>query len=177
MTWITKDSTYLFESTWFNLRQDRVELPSGNEITYTFVDHPGFVVVVPVLDNGNVLLEKIFRYTVQDRLLECPAGGLEGGTPETAARRELREETGYTATDLTHLGKFCASTGISNSAFDAFLATGLHDTGVLEREETEEMELVEIPLDEAVALARSGGITCAPSALAILLAHGRLTSR
>jgi ADP-ribose pyrophosphatase len=174
MSWITKRSAYLFESKWFNLRQDLVQLPSGNEITYTVVDHPGFVVVVPLLPNGNVLLERIYRYTVHDTLLECPAGGVSDEPVEATALRELREETGYTATDLTHLGRFCTSTGISNSAFDVFLATGLTNTGEVEREETEQLELVEVPWDEAVTLAKNGGIACAPSALAILLANERL---
>jgi ADP-ribose pyrophosphatase len=84
----------LFESPWFRLRQDEVTLPGGEEITYTLVDHDGYVVVVPLRDDGRVVMERIYRYTVQRTLLECPSGGLDGEAVETAARRELEEETG-----------------------------------------------------------------------------------
>src|SRR3954471_3193379 len=84
---------YLFESSWFRVRQDGVALPDGSQIVYTMIEHPGFVVVVPVFDDGRVLLENLFRYTLQAHSLECPAGGLDGEPPEVAAARELREET------------------------------------------------------------------------------------
>src|SRR5690349_20565521 len=75
---------YLFESRWFRVRQDGVALPDGTEIVYTMIEHPGFVVVVPVFDDGRVLLENLFRYTLQAHSLECPAGGLDGEPPEVA---------------------------------------------------------------------------------------------
>lgn len=168
-------STYLFESHWYNLRQDLVRLPSGAEITYTLVDHPGFVVVVPLIAS-DVILERIYRYTVQETLLECPAGGLAGDTPEEAARRELVEETGLVAGDLKALGSFFGSTGMSNEEFHVFLATDLKDTGQTERGHTEQIELVRMPLMEAAALARAGKVSDAASALAILLAHDSVSS-
>src|SRR5581483_1395537 len=115
----------LFESKFFSVRQDDVRLPSGNEITYSFVEHPGFVVVVPVLPSGDVLLIRIFRYTVRQEIVECPAGGLDGDDPEVAASRELLEETGFRAGSLKHLGSFFSSTGTSNGAFHVYLASEL----------------------------------------------------
>ncbi len=94
--WKRRGSRYLFESSWFNLRQDEVSLPSGESITYTLVEHPGYAMVVPLLDDHQVILERVYRYTVQEVVLECPSGGLDGDPPETAARREL-EETGWVA--------------------------------------------------------------------------------
>ena len=78
--WLRRSSKYLFESPWFKLRQDRVTLPSGEPITYTVVDHPGYAVIVPLRSDGFILLERIYRYTVQETLLECPGTGPLGST-------------------------------------------------------------------------------------------------
>jgi 8-oxo-dGTP pyrophosphatase MutT (NUDIX family) len=171
--WRRRSWRYLFESQWFNLRQDDLILPSGAEITYTLVEHPGYVVVVPVLGDGRVVMERIYRHTVQRTLWECPSGGLDGETPETAARREL-EETGYRAETLTHLGHFVGSSGISNEEYDIFLATGLHADGTMHREPAEQMTIELIPLAELYTRVLRCELEAAPSALAILLAAARL---
>lgn len=174
--WSRLSSLYLFESQWFNLRQDGVVLPNGDRITYTLVEHPGFSMAVPLLADGRVVLESLYRYTVQEYLLECPSGGLDGDNPEDAARRELFEETGYAAGSLRPLGSFYGNTGISDELFHLFLATDLEDTGQTRREATEQMELVLVPLQEAFQLAISGKISDAPSALALILAHHHVSS-
>ncbi len=172
--WKRHSSRHLFRSAWFSLRQDEVTLPQGDEITYTLVEHPGYAMVVPLLDDGRVLLERIFRYTVQRTLLECPSGGLDGDPPEVAARRELLEETGHSAGRLTPLGSFYGSNGISDERFHLYLARELQDTGRLRREPTEQMELELLPLDRAAELAFAGEIEDAPSALALILAQRRI---
>jgi ADP-ribose pyrophosphatase len=172
--WKRLASRYLFKSRWYNLRQDEVELPSGQPITYTMVEHPGYAMVVPLLDDGRVLLERVYRYTVQDYVLECPSGGLDGEAPEVAARRELEEETGWVAGALSPLGSFYGSDGISDERCHFFLATQLRLTGRMAREATEQMELEYVPLARAVELVLEGALLDAPSALAILLAERRL---
>jgi ADP-ribose pyrophosphatase len=169
--WKRRATRYLFESRWYNLRQDDVTLPGGDPITYTFVEHPGYAMVVPLLDDGCVLLERVYRYTVQQTLLECPSGGLDGDEPELAAHRELEEETGWVASRMTPLGCFYGSDGISDERVWLFLARGLSETGTLAREPTEQIELEFMPLADAVDRAASGGIVDAPSALALLLAQ------
>lgn len=149
-------------------------LPNGSQIVYTMIEHPGFVVVVPVFGDGTVLLENLYRYTLQAHSLECPAGGLDGESPDVAARRELSEETGYVAETLTPLARFNASTGISDEVFHVFLATGLHLAGAPRREPTEQMELITMPLADAVRLAESGGMRDSSSALAVILADRHL---
>lgn len=172
--WKRTGSRYIFESPWFKLRQDDVTLPNGDRITYTLVDHGGWVMVVPLLEDGRVVMEHIYRYTVQETTLECPSGGLDGEAPETAARRELEEETGYRAAALEHLGRFSASNGISNEHFDVFLATGLTADGTVQRENTEQIEVETIPLADLRDRALRGEIHDAPSALCILLAWEHL---
>jgi ADP-ribose pyrophosphatase len=168
--WHATASRLIFESQWYDLRQDDLELPDGRAATYTYVDHPGWVMVVPLLDDGRVVMEKIYRYTLRQTLLECPSGGCDGDAPEDAARRELEEETGYRAGALRPLGEFFASTGISNERFTLYLATQLSDDGVMRREPTEEIEICRLPLGELRDSVLAGEIAAGPSALAILLA-------
>jgi ADP-ribose pyrophosphatase len=172
--WRRSASRYLYESPWFNLRQDEVELPSGEAITYTMVEHPGYSMIVPLLDDGRVLLERVYRYTVQETVLECPSGGIENESPERTAHRELLEETGWSAERMVALGSYFGSNGISDERVHFFLATGLRETHEPTREATEQIELEFVPFSEAVGLARSGGIQDAPSALGILLADHAL---
>jgi ADP-ribose pyrophosphatase len=161
----------LFESRWFKLRQDDVLLPSGEPITYTLVETPGYAMVVPLLDDGRVILERVYRYTVRETVLECPSGSLEGESSAAAAHRELREETGWSAEHLRSLGCFFGSNGISDERFELFLATGLRQAGPPQREATEQIELEFMPLARAAELALSGRVHDAPSALALILAH------
>ena len=152
-------------------------LPNGEPITYTLVEHPGYAMVVPLLEDGRVILEQVYRYTLQETLLECPSGGLDGEPPEIAARRELEEETGWVAGALAPLGSFYGSSGISDERFHLFLATELRDTGNVKREATEQIELELLPLEAALQMALRGEITDAPSALALILAHRFASAR
>jgi ADP-ribose pyrophosphatase len=173
MTWVTRRSRTLFESRWLRLRQDEVALPTGEEITYTWVEHGGYVVVVPILADGRVVMERVYRHTVKRTLLECPSGGLDGEDPITAGRRELEEETGYRAAEWRHLGRFYGSVGTSNERFDVVVARDLRDDGRICREPTEEIEIAYVPFGELHAQALRGDIVDAPSAFAILLAGAR----
>jgi ADP-ribose pyrophosphatase len=166
--WETLDSKYLWRSRWYNLRQDQVRTQAGHEFTYTLVEHPGAVWVVPVTAEGQVALIWHYRYTVSDWCYEVPAGGLSPGlTPEEAARRELLEEIGGTASDLRYIGQFYTSKGISNEVAYVYLATDV-ELGAAHREPTELMDLRLVPAGKAVRMAREGEISDGPSALALL---------
>jgi ADP-ribose pyrophosphatase len=173
--WERRASRHLFQSRWFGVRQDEVVLPNGAPITYTLVEHPGYTMVVPVLDDQRVILERVYRYPLQQVVLECPSGGLDGQTPEQAAARELEEETGWIAGTLTSLGSYFGSPGMSDERFHLFLASELRLEGQMSREATEQIELELMPLRHAFELALGRGVLSGPSALAIILAYNQLS--
>ncbi len=167
-TWETLDSRYLWKSRWYSLRQDRLRSDSGHEFTYTLVDHPGAVWVVPVTVDGQVALVWQYRHTVGDWCYEVPAGGLcPGLAPDEVARRELLEEVGGLAVELRYVGCFYTSNGISNEVAYVYLATGVR-LGETHHEPTELMETRLVPMEEALRMAREGEVTDGPSALALL---------
>ncbi|HSJ52303.1 MAG TPA: NUDIX hydrolase [Anaerolineae bacterium] len=168
MMWECLGSRVLWQSPWYSLREDRVRTREGREFTFTLVDHPGAVCIVPVTAEGQVVLIWNYRYAVGEYCLEVPAGGLSpDASPEEAARRELEEEIGGTAAGLEYVGRFYASTGISNETVHVYLATGV-ELGEPDREATEEIEVHLVALEEALRMAHSGEIMDALSALALL---------
>jgi ADP-ribose pyrophosphatase len=167
--WQTLNSTRLWESKWYNLRQDRVRIHTGDEITYTFQEHPGAVFIVPVTTDGKIVLVHQYRHPVGEWLWEIPAGAVDGEEGlEAAARRELAEETGGTAKELCYVGHFFAASSISNLRINVFLATGVR-LGQSTREATELITIKELPMTEALAMVRQGEIKDGQSALALLL--------
>ncbi len=156
---------------WYSIRRDRVRIHTGDEISYTYVDHPGAVYVVPVALDGAVLLIRQYRYPVRDWCWEVPAGGIEA--PEdgsAAAARELTEELGAVSYHLRPVAIFYASNGISNERSQVYLATQV-EIGQSRREPTELLHVVAVPQQEALRMARAGEITDGQSALALLLSE------
>jgi ADP-ribose pyrophosphatase len=173
--WETLESRLLWGSQWYRLRQDRLRNQDGHEFTYTVVDHPGAVWVVPVTTDGLVVLVYQYRYPVDDWCYEVPAGGLPPGLDQSqrlvetegVARRELAEEVGGTAAELRYVGQFYSSNGISSEVAYVYLATGV-ELGEAQREPTELIEIRLVPFEEALRMAREGEISDGPSALALL---------
>jgi len=122
----TINSKLLKKGKHFSFKTDEVQLPKGVTVTRDIVDHPGAVAIVPILDDGRILLVKQFRYATGKELLEIPAGTLEEGeAPDTCARRELREETGYTAGSMRKVISLYVAPGYSNELIHVFFATTL----------------------------------------------------
>jgi ADP-ribose pyrophosphatase len=120
------ESVTLHEGKFLTLKRDTVELPDGKHATREFVVHPGAVMILPVFDDGRVLLERQFRYPVGRVLQEFPAGKLDPNEDElTCAKRELLEETGYTAREWTHLTRIHPVISYSTEFIDLYLARGL----------------------------------------------------
>ena len=131
------------------------------------VEHPGSVVILPLLDDGRVCLIRNYRIAVDATLIELPAGTLEGEDPLTTARRELIEETGYRARSLEPLLDFFVSPGILNERMHLFVARGL-TPGEPELEPGEEIERLEVPWAEALEMIRAGTIQDAKTLVGLL---------
>lgn len=121
------DSMNIFKGRILRLRVDEVELPDGKRSSREVVEHSGAVVVIPVLDNGNIILVKQYRHAVGEFLLELPAGKVEEGDGELGecARRELLEETNYSAERFEKIIEFYSSPGMTTEKMHLFIARGL----------------------------------------------------
>lgn len=139
------------------IRIERVTLSGrdGSSKERLVVRHPGAVVLLPLLDDGRIVLIRNRRFTIDRVLLELPAGTLEGDDPAEAARRELTEETGYQCAHLESLGSFYASPGICDEVMHAFVARGLTE-GAQALDPTEEIEVVPMTMTEIELAIRTG---------------------
>jgi ADP-ribose pyrophosphatase len=161
----------------FELRVDRLRWPDGTEAVREIVVHPGAVCIVPVTARGTLLLVEQYRHPAGARLLELPAGTLEPGEdPETAARRELEEEIGMRAAVLEPLGGFYVAPGYTTEYIHLFAASGLEPCS-RERDADEDIEVLELTPEEALAAVRSGRITDGKSIIGLLFWRERSGER
>jgi 8-oxo-dGTP pyrophosphatase MutT (NUDIX family) len=173
----TLASRYLWQSCWYNLRQDHLRAPDGSELTYTVVEKPGAVWVVPVTTGGDLVLIEQYRYAIDGWCLEVPAGNIEPGhAPAAMAARELREEIGGTAGQVVPVAEFFTMNGIGDEVAHVFLALEV-TLAAPEREATEHIRLRQVPVPDGLRMARQGIIKDGPSALAILLSETALLAR
>lgn len=158
----------VFKGNLLAIRLDTVALPNGEIANREIVEHPGAVAIVAIED-GKVLLVRQYRHAVGDLSLELPAGCLDkpGEEVAAAAARELREETGRVAKTLSYLGAFHASPGFTNETTHLFVADGLSDVGGTP-DEDEFLELLHVPLAEALAMIRRGTIRDAKTITGLL---------
>lgn len=136
-----------------------MRLPNGHEATREYIVHPGAVVCLPVFDNGDVLLERQYRYPLRRVFYEFPAGKLEAHeSPDACARRELLEETGYSAGHWRRLTRIHPCIGYSDERLEFFLATGLSFEGA-RPDEDEFVESFRVSQEEAMEWVRTGRIS------------------
>ncbi|MCW3098597.1 MAG: ADP-ribose pyrophosphatase [Chthonomonadaceae bacterium] len=153
-----------------NLRIDTIRQPDGHVSKREIVAHPGAVCIVPIREDGMVLLVRQFRLAAGQALLEVPAGTREKGEdPEACAYRELEEETGYRAIALRPLYTAYLAPGYSTELMYAYLATGL-TLGQTNPDEGEKIELVEIPIAEIEDRVLAGEFADAKTIAALLMA-------
>jgi ADP-ribose pyrophosphatase len=159
----------VFDGTLLKVRRDRVRLPDGSEGTREYIRHPGAVAIVPLFDDGRILLERQYRYPSAREFIEVPAGKLEAGEPHLeTAKRELLEETGYTAKEWARLGVIHTAIAYTDEAIELFLAKRLEHVG-RKLDQGEFLETLIVPFDEALAMIRDGRITDAKTVAALLL--------
>lgn len=150
-------SEQLVEGVLLEAFRDEVRLPNGDTSVREWIDHPGASAIVPIFEDGRTLLVRQFRYPPRRTFLEVPAGKLDipDEDPEEVAARELEEETGWRASRFEHLGAAYPCIGYSNEVIHVFAAYSL-ERGTQDLAEGEFVEVVEMPLEEAIARARSG---------------------
>lgn len=160
----------VFKGRIIDVRVDTIRLPNGRETTREIVDHEPSICVVPVDGDNNALLVRQYRKPTESFLLEVPAGGIEEGeTPEYATRRELQEEIGHTAENLTQLTAFWLAPGWASEYMYVFLATDL-TPAVLDSDEDEFIDVIKVPMSDIPDRIASGEIQDAKSVASLLLA-------
>lgn len=160
LTEIQLEGTQVYRGKLLDVRFDRVGLPDGSESTREYVVHQGAAVIIPVLESGELLLERQFRYPLGMALFELPAGKIDPGeTPFETARRELLEETGYSASEWRHVGVMHPCVGYSNERIEIFFARGLVQESAQMLDHGELLDVLTMTLDEALEAIRTGEIT------------------
>jgi ADP-ribose pyrophosphatase len=158
------------------VKRDQVRLPNGGQSQREYVIHPGAVVVVPVLPNGNLIVERQFRYPLRQVFIELPAGKIDAGEDVlVTGQRELLEETGFEADEWVKLGLQHPCIGYSNEVIHMYLATGLR-AGAHQRDEDEPMEVFELSLAQCMRMILEGQITDGKTIVALMFAEKYLAN-
>lgn len=154
----TVESKRIYEGHIFNMRVDRLKEPSGHETTREVVEHNGGVVIACLPEPGKVVLIKQYRYTVDEELIELPAGRIEiAEDPLLAAKRELSEETGYLATEWQELSRMYSAPGFCTEMLYLYQASNVSEVGK-NLDEDEETEVVILPIADAWQLVLDGKV-------------------
>ena len=167
LTECTVDSQLVYDGVFLKVRKDLASLPDGRHGVREYVQHPGAAAIVPIFDDGRILVERQYRYGCQQVFVEIPAGKLDPGeTFFQTAQRELLEETGYAAAQWAYLTRINPAIGFSDEIIDIFLCKGLSlQRQQLDDEEFLELETVSLPwlIDEL----RAGRLTDVKTQIAV----------
>ncbi len=164
----TMKSTRAFEGKVLSVRVDTIELPNQRYAKREIVERANAVGIVAVDDGGDLILVRQFRKAAERVLLEIPAGMIEPSEePRETARRELREETGYTAKKISYITEFYATPGFCNEKLTLFLAEDLEE-GMQDLDEEENVEVVKMSVPDALRAIAAGDIVDAKSIVGIL---------
>lgn len=168
---VMKISEEIFDGQVVHLFKDTVELPNGKEATREVIRHVGAVGIVPMTDEGNVIIERQFRYPLGRVITEIPAGKLDYPSEDrlSAAKRELEEETGYTAEEWVDLGSYYPAAAYCDEKITLYLAKGLHK-GTRKLDEDEFLNIVEVPLEKLVEEIMNDEISDGKTQVALLKA-------
>jgi ADP-ribose pyrophosphatase len=164
----TLSSETVYRGRLLHAKRDTVRLPDGKTSSREYLVHPGAAVILPLFDNGDILLERQHRYPLHRDFLELPAGKFDPDETELAcAQRELLEETGYIARDWRHLHTQYPCIGYSDERLVFFLARGLrHEGGKLDHDEF--LEILRVPFVEALAMVGDGRINEGKTVMGLL---------
>jgi ADP-ribose pyrophosphatase len=167
-------SKQVYRGDFLDVRHDVVSLPDGSEATREFIVHPGAVMIVPVLDDGRLVVERQFRYPLDRAFVEFPAGKIDAGENTlTCAIRELAEETGYTAREWAHAGVLHNAISYATEGIEVWFARGL-TAGPNRLDHGEFLDVGTATLEELEAQAAAGELTDAKTLVGMLwLTHWR----
>jgi len=158
----------VYKGDFLDVRRDEVLLPNGETGTREWINHPGAVVIIPILPNGEIALIKQFRYAARSEFLELPAGKLdEGEDPKACAFRELEEEIGYRAGKMQFIANIHPAIGFANEIMSIYLAEDLKKTNY-NRDKDEFIELIPTNMEEALNLVWENKITDVKSIIGLL---------
>lgn len=170
--WTTLASRDLLRRWWITLREDRVQLPNGHVLDeYHVAEYPDWACTLALTGDGEAVLVEQYRYGIDEVLLELPAGAIDDGeTPEAAARRELREETGYAAGDLQPLGRLAVEPGRHTNYGHLFVARDVQRVGKPRLDVSEDIRVRCVPAADLPALVEAGRIAHGVHAAAVFWA-------
>jgi len=153
------DGGLAYDGSFLKVQRDTIALPDGSHTKREYILHPGAVVILPLLDDGTVVMERQFRYPLHDVFIEFPAGKIDPGEdPLNSAKRELEEETGYTASEWQFVSTIHNAIAYSDEHLDLYLARGLK-AGPAKLDEGEFLETFTATIDELLQWVREGKIT------------------
>ncbi len=152
-------SRTIYEGKIFTIKQDEIVLENGKTATRDILEHNGACAMLPIDEDGKIILVRQYRHPIKQTILELPAGKLEvGEDPEECAIRELEEEIGYKSNDFSFMFKTDIAVGYSSEVIYIYLAKGLEATGQ-KLDEDEFLEIEKYSVDEVMSMIKSGEIT------------------
>lgn len=164
-------SEAVFDGRLLHVRRDIVRLPDGGEAVREYIRHPGAAMIIAQPDPDTIILERQYRYPLARHFIELPAGKISAGEDAlTTAQRELREECGYAAAEWRHLATLHPCIGYADERIELYLAGGLTQVGSA-LDEGEFLEVLTVPLTQALAWVRDGTITEAKAVTGLLWAE------
>jgi ADP-ribose pyrophosphatase len=173
----TISSELVYDGKLLRIRRDQVRLPDGGTAEREYIQHPGAVMIIALLDSGELVMERQYRYPLRRDMIELPAGKIDPGEPPLeTAKRELLEETGYTASDWRHAATIHLAIGYSDERIEIFLAKGLKQEGAKPDDE-EFLQVFTLPLAIALEWVREQRITDAKTISGLFWAEKLLSGR
>ena len=156
---VTVASERVFDGGFLHINRDTVRLPDGSETFREYILHPGAVMIIALLDDGNVVMERQWRHPLARAFIEFPAGKIDPGeAPLATCVRELREETGYAAARFTHVATINNAISYSNEHIELYLAEGL-TAGEARLDDGEFLDVLVVAPAQVLAWVRDGTVT------------------